>query len=296
MGGIMKKKGVFGVVLFFLAGLAWSQAIQVCTDVPYHSPNDKACKGKTYSISWTADGHSELIKIRLLRQLAGGSSEILVLGANLASSGSMNWTIPGSLPTGEGYYLDFRTMAGHYIVCTGMFHIQPCVQRASATPQAVSRLEVNRAQLPPVHAMVFEQFEQGAIVMDPASLTIKWGAHSIQVGRNETKWINIDEDSDLIDPATGGLRATVEFTLRNTMAKNFRFHVALHFGNHFFAPLQVTFVGISSQHVTQDLVLYPANQTLPIRVEATDILIDGGANDVRPFYFFANLHVRVYPN
>jgi hypothetical protein len=293
---IIKKTWVTGLVLFFLAGLVWGQAIDVSTDVPYHSPNDKACKGKTYSISWTANGHSELIKIRLLRQLNGSSSEILVLGTNLASSGSMNWTIPGSLPSGEGYYLDFRTMAGHYIVCTGLFYIRTCVQQATPTAQAVSRVEVSRAQLPPVHAMVFEQFEQGAISMDPASLTIKWGTHSIQVGRNETKWISIDEDSDLIDPATGGLRATVEYTLKNSMAKNFRFHVMLRFGNHAYAPVLVTFVGISSQHVTQDLVLYPANQTLPLRVEATDILIDGGSNDVRPFYFSANLHVRVFPN
>jgi len=43
-------------------------------------------------------------------------------------------------------------------------------------------------------------------------------------------------------------------------------------------------------------VLYPQGQTLRIGVEATDILISGGANDVRPVYFRARLHVRVYPN
>jgi hypothetical protein len=292
----IKKTWVTGLALFFLAGLVWGQAIQVCTDVPYHSPNDKACKGKTYSISWTANGHSELIKIRLLRQLNGSSSEIMVLGTNLASSGSMNWTIPGSLPSGEGYYLDFRTMAGHYIVCTGLFTIQTCVQRATSTAQAVSRVEVSRAQLPPVHAMVFEQFEQGAIQLDPASLTIRWGTHSVQIGRNETKTISIDEDSDLIDPATHGLRATVAFTLRNTMAKNFRFHVALRYGGHFYALLELMFVGIGSKNFTQDVVLYPGNQTLPLSLEATDILIDGGSNDVRPFYFSAHLKVYIFPN
>ncbi len=293
----MKKKSVFCAVVFFLAGLAWGQVIDFCTDVPYHSPNDKACKGKVYSISWTANGHSELIKIRLLRQLAGGSSEMHVLGTNLASSGSMSWRIPHSLPSGEGYYLDFRTMAGHYIVCTGMFYIQTCVQRAEPRLQVNPGLDLSRAQTPPVQAMVYEQFEQGAIRMDPATLTVRWGTNSLVIGQNEEKWINIDEDSDLIDPTTGGLRATVEYTLRNTMAKNFRFHVALRFGSRFFLPAQqVNFVGLSTRHVVQNVIFYPGNQTLPIMVEATDILIDGGANDVRPVYFSGKLHVRIYPN
>ena len=65
----------------------------------------------------------------------------------------------------------------------------------------------------------------------------------------------------------------------------------------FAAPAQqVTFVGLASQHVVQEVILYPSNQTLPIAVEGTDILIDGGSNDVRPVFFSAKLHVRIYPN
>ncbi len=286
----------WGVVLFLLAGAAWGQAIDFTTTVPYHSPNDKACKGKAYSISWTASGHSELIQIRLLRQLEGATSEMQVLGSSLPGSGSMNWTIPASLPSGYGYYLEFKTMAGHYVVCTGMFHIQVCVQRAGGQVHALPDTQFQRAQ-PPLQVMVYEQFEQGAIRMDPASLTVRWGSHSLAVGQNEEKWISIDEDSELLDPATHGLRATVEYTLRNTMAKNFRFHVTGRFGNRFFSPAQqVTFVGLASQHVVQEVILYPSNQTLPIVVEATDILIDGGANDVRPVFFSAKLHVRTFPN
>lgn len=45
-----------------------------------------------------------------------------------------------------------------------------------------------------------------------------------------------------------------------------------------------------------NVVFYPANQTLRLGVEAADILIDGGANDVRPSYFFGNLNARIYPN
>lgn len=286
-----------GLVLFFLAGLAWGQSIQFTTDVPYHSPNDKACKGNTYAIAWTADGHDELIKIRLLRQQSGSSSEILVLGSGLASSGSLSWRIPDSLPSGDGYYLDFRTMAGHYVVCTGMFYIQSCLQHAGAPVHVRPATEISRAQMPPVQAMVYEPFEQGAIQMDPASLTVRWGTHSLAIAQNEEKWISIDEDSELLDPTTHGLRATIEYTLRNTMAKNFRFHVTGRFGNRFFSPAQqVTFVGLSTRHVVQNVVLYPGNQTLLIAVEATDILIDGGSNDVRPVFFSAKLHVRIYPN
>ena len=81
------------------------------------------------------------------------------------------------------------------------------------------------------------------------------------------------------------------------MAKNFRFHVTGRFGNRFFSPAQqVTFVGLAGQHVVQEVILYPSNQPLPIVVEATDILIDGGANDVRPVFFSAKLHVRTFPN
>jgi hypothetical protein len=292
----MKKNAFFFLVLFILTGLAWAQSIQVCTDVPYHSPNDKACKGKTYSISWTAEGHSELIQVRLLRQLAGSTSEMQVIGSNLPGSGSLNWTVPGSLPSGYGYFVEFKTMAGRYRVSTGMFHIQLCLQKAQPHLQVKPGLQVSQAQTPPVQALVYEQYEQGAIRMDPASLTVRWGTHSLAIGQNEEKWINIDEDSDLIDPASGGLRATVEYTLRNTMAKNFRFHVALSFGGRTFPPVEVTFVGPSSRHVSQAVVLYPGNQTLPIRVQATDILVDGGSNDVRPAYFYGKLHVRIYPN
>ncbi len=291
----MKKIAFFFLVLFLLTGLAWAQSIQVCTNVPYHSPNDKACKGKTYSISWTAEGHSELIQVRLLRQLDGSTSEMQVIGSNLPGSGSLNWTIPSSLPSGYGYFVDFKTMAGHYRVSTGMFHIQVCMQRAGGQVQALPNTQFQRAQ-PPVQAMTYEQFEQGAIHMEPASLTVRWGTQSLTIGQNEEKWINIDEDSALIDPATGGLRATVEYTLRNTMAKNFRFHVALSFGGHSFPPVEVAFVGLSTRRVSQAVVLYPGNQTLPIRVGATDILVDGGANDVRPAYFYGKLHVRIYPN
>lgn len=293
----MKKQLFFCAVLLLLAGLAWAQSIQVCTDVPYHSPNNKACKGKSYSISWTAEGHSELIQVRLLRQLDGSTSEMQVIGSNLPSSGSLNWTIPSSLPSGYGYYVDFKTMAGHYRVSTGMFYIQICLQRAGTTMQVKPGLQVSPAQIPPVQVLVYEQYEQGAIRMDPASLTVRWGTNSLAIHPNEVKWINIDEDSDLIDSATGGLRATVEYTLRNTMAKNFRFHVTARFGGRFFSPAQqVTFVGLSTKHVVQNVVLFPGNQTLPILVEATDILIDGGSNDVRPVYFNGKLHVRIYPN
>jgi hypothetical protein len=292
----MKKNAVFCVVLFFLAGLAWAQSIQVSTNVPYHSPNNKACKGKTYSISWTAEGHSELIQVRLLRQIDGGTSEMQVIGSNLPGSGSLNWTIPNSLPSGYGYFLDFKTMAGRYRVSTGMFYIQLCLQPAGGQVHALPGAVVGPSR-PPVHAMVYEQFEQGAIRMDPPSLTVRWGSNTLAIGQNEEKWINIDEDSELIDPATGGLRATVEYTLRNTMAKNFRFHVTARFGSRFFSPAQqVSFVGLSTRRVVQNVILYPGNQTLPIMVEATDILIDGGSNDVRPVYFNGKLHVRIFPN
>jgi hypothetical protein len=292
----IKKAWVPVLFCFFLTGLAWGQSIHFTASAPTDGPDAKWCKGKAYTISWTSEGHSELIRIGLHRSQGGSSSEVLVIGSNLASNGSLNWRVPGSIASGDGYYLNFRTMADRYGFSAGPFRIETCVQRATPAAQPLSKLELSRAQMPPVQALVFEQFEQGAITMDPGTLTIKWGTHSIQVGQNQTKWIEINEDSDLIDSTTGGLCATVEYTLRNTMAKNFRFHVALRFGNHSFAPKLVTFVGIGSKFVRQSVVLFPANQTLPLRVEATDILIDGGTNDVRPNYFNASLHVRVFPN
>jgi hypothetical protein len=279
-----------GLVWLFLAGPVWGQSIHFTASAPTSGADARWCKGQAYAISWTSQGHSELIRISVHR----GGAEVALLGANLASNGSLNWTVPAALASGDGYYLNFRTMAGHYGFSTGPFRIEACVQHA--TPQALPGVELQRVQTPPVHAMVFERFEQGAIQLDPASLTIRWGTHSIQIGRNETKAISIDEDSDLIDPATHGLRATVQFTLCNTMAKNFRFHIALRYGGHFYAPLELMFVGIGSKSFTQDVVLYPGNQTLPLSLEATDILIDGGSNDVRPFYFSAHLKVYIYPN
>ncbi|MCU0276765.1 MAG: GPI anchored serine-threonine rich family protein [Acidobacteria bacterium] len=286
-----QKAWVSVLGLFFLAGLAWGQSIHFTASAPTSGANARWCKGNTYTISWTSEGHNEPILIDLHR--SGGV--VLVIGSNLPSNGSLNWIVPGSLASADGYYLNFRTMAGHYGFATGPFRIDSCLQQTTPQLKINPNLELSREQ-PPVQAMVFEQFEQGAIQLDPASLTIRWGTHSIQVGRNETKTISIDEDSDLIDPTTHGLRATVAFTLRNTMPKNFRFHVALRYGGHFYAPLEVMFVGIGSKSFTQDLVLYPGNQTLPLSLEATDILIDGGSNDVRPNYFNASLRVHIYPN
>jgi hypothetical protein len=287
----IKKLWVIGSALFFLAGLSWGQSIHFTTSVPTSGPNAIWCKGKAYAISWTSQGHSELIRISLHR----GGAEVVLIGSNLASNGSLSWTVPASLATACDYYLNFRTMAGHYGFSTGPLCIQTCLQQAT-TPQVVVKPDLAVSQTPPIHAIAYEQFEQGAIRMEPAALTVRWGTHSLVINQGEEKWISIDEDSELIDPATHGLRATVEYTLRNTMAKNFRFHVALRFGGHSYAPLQLNLIGVGSQHFTQDVVLYPGNQTLPISVIATDILVDGGSNDVPPGYFSGKLHVRIYPN
>ena len=293
----MKKACLIGLLFAVFCAMAWGQSIQISTDLPYIAPNNKACKGKTYSFSWTAQGHSENIKICLRRQVEGSSSEVLVIGSNLPGNGSLKWTIPRSLPSGYGYSVNFKTMAGLYSVSTGMFYIQSCLKPVGTIAQVNRPIQVRPALSSQLRPIEYEQFEQGAIRMDPASLTIRWGTHTMVIQPNEEKQIATHEDSDLIDPATHGLRATIEYTLRNTMSKNFRFHVTARFGNHFFSPAQkVTFIGPSTRHVVQNVVLLPANKPLLISVGATDILIDGGSNDVLPTYFRAKLHLWIYPN
>ena len=293
----MKKYLFTGFLCLVFLGMAWAQPIQITTNLPYHSPNNKACKGKSYSFTWTAHGHSELIKVRLRRTVDGTTSEVMVIGTDLPCNGSLNWTIPNTLPSGYGYSVNFQTMAGHYSVSTGMFYIQRCLRPVGKVQKLKPRLKPKPVSMGSLQPVEYEQYEQGAIRMDPETLTVRWGDHTLVIHSNEEKWINIDEDSEWIDQATHGLKATIEYTLRNTLSKNFRFHVTGCFGGRFFSPAQlVRFVGPSTQYVVQNVVLYPQGQTLRIGVEATDILISGGANDVRPVYFRARLHVRVYPN
>lgn len=289
------KIGLAVLVLFAFVNVAWAQSIHFTSTPPAMG---SWCKGNLYALSWTSEGHSELIRIGLIRSQGGSSSEVLLIGSNLPSNGSVNWTIPSSVPTGDGYYLTIRTMANHYGLATGPFRIELCLQqtkpdRIVIAPTTIPPLQRTTSIVPQIQ---YERFEQGAIQMQPVVLTIKYGTHTVTMNRGETKTISVDENSPLIDPATNGIRATVEYTLVNTVNKNFRFHVTVRFGNHFYTPVLVTFLGPVSQHVTQDVVFYPANQTLRLGVEATDILIDGGANDVRPSYFFGNLNARIFPN
>ncbi len=209
---------------------------------------------------------------------------------------SHSWTVPSNLANGN-YTLRFSTTNNTVLGNSRNFKIMTCLKPATpVTPidRPVVQKPVKKLSPGTLQPITFETYENNAIEMTPQRITIGYGSNSLIVQQGENKLINLPENSPLLN-ANGKLPVQVEYTLRNKTNKNYRFHVAFRYGNSFLDPEQVTFAGGQSKTVLHNVVLTPSNNTsMRIGIEATDILIDAGSNDVRPVYFNANLRVRVY--
>ena len=245
-------------------------------------------KGSTYNITWNSTdiSASTNMKINIFKDAI--NTENFVEQLLSTNDHTESWHIGTGYATGT-YYIRIKTEDNTAHGDSGAFTIK---SRFAFKPITKPKFKVkpNLSNMSP-H---YEQFENDSIEMILQRITIYYGDQTLNINNGESKAIHLPEDSSLIT-GSGKISLRIEYTLRNKTNKNFRFHVAVTYGTHVYGSKLITFLGSKTHVITHDVELPGANTYLPIRIGATDILVDGGANDVTPIYFSGNFRIRIYP-
>ena len=128
--------------------------------------------------------------------------------------------------------------------------------------------------------------------LSPNTLTIEYDTNVIEIAQQETKIINLPENSPLL--VDGKLPVNIKYGIRNKTSKNLKFLVFLRHGDTILYSKDLAFCGegvVDEQHLVD---LTPSSEPLTLTVEAGDILVSP-SDDTRPVFFNGKLQLRVYP-
>lgn len=141
----------------------------------------------------------------------------------------------------------------------------------------------------PFYTIKYSALDHGEVVLEPLVLTIRYGENVLNLNNGSDGSIQLPENSELLEGIN--IVVTMEFKLRNTTNKNFRFDIYLDYGGVLRTIQNVRLLNGGTKTISKVLRLTPTNQM-------ERILFKGpvGVSDDTPIVFFnARLMLRVYP-
>jgi len=106
----------------------------------------------------------------------------------------------------------------------------------------------------PLQQLQFSRMDWGDVEMSPAVLTIRCAPRVLRLNQGTSGTIVIDENSDLID-SQNKVSTTVEYTLRNKTAKNFRFNSIIQYDTTVVGSTSVVLCGHQTKTIRKNVKL-----------------------------------------
>ncbi len=106
----------------------------------------------------------------------------------------------------------------------------------------------------PLQQLQYSRMDWGDVEMSPAVLTIRCAPRVLSLNQATSGTIVIDENSDLID-SQNKVSATVEYTLRNKTAKNFRFNSIIQYDTTVVGSTSVVLCGHQTKTIRKNVKL-----------------------------------------
>jgi hypothetical protein len=285
----MKKHLLFTAIIF-LCIAAWGFSdCGVTFTQPEGGKSYRLGTGRTIVWQQTAACSGNIL-LKLVRN-TGWSATIISVPA---SALSQDWTVgdnqSGTATAGDGYQIKcVHVETGASCGESGVFRILPRLASTNVQPM---QPQFQREETPPVHAMQFDRIDHGNVILLPNSLNIRYGAETLTLASLATGLISIPEGSPLIN-ANGSVRTTVSYTLKNTLAKNFRFNIVLRLGNATIATREIQILSNQTINVQMNANFPPVPQNEPPK-SITLIGPVGTTDDTLIAFFLANLKVTVF--